>query len=166
MLEEPRGFSLLVACQPYEQAREIHLHSGRRRGVFTYSLMATLRHGLSSIPLPKAIYDGVCAKVRDEFPDQTPHFMGEPNHFFGQNITISQQTLTVRRLFKGAGLYDQLELSGGCAHGVVIGSLSTPSFLLGPPSPPTTPCRSLSRRCSHFIQLQQSSAWGQERPEN
>jgi len=122
-LREPQGFALLAACLQHQRAKEDMFEDGRFHGVLTYWLLDTLRNSPSSTISTKMIYRRICAKVQDEFEDQTPILSGETDRaFFGADTILSVHTVTVRDEILEPYLGTMLELAGGKLHGVRVGS--------------------------------------------
>jgi len=69
---------VLAACRPFELAREFMFEGGPRQGALTYwylKLVGTDPGGLTF----RTVFDQVVKRIHDQFPDQTPMLIGDPD---------------------------------------------------------------------------------------
>ncbi|HEU4710815.1 MAG TPA: caspase family protein [Pyrinomonadaceae bacterium] len=115
---EPRGYVLLAACRTSEYANEYPFEGNEKNGALTYWWLDSLKQ-LRPGSTYKMLHDRVLARVRAQFPDQTPQLQGEGNRIvFGREEVHSQSGVTV---IENLGS-DRIVLNAGQAHGVERGA--------------------------------------------
>ena len=77
-LLEPKGYTLLAACRPSEQAYEFPFDGHERNGALTYWMLDTLST-MGPSTTYKTLYDRILAKVHGQFELQTPMLEGDPD---------------------------------------------------------------------------------------
>ena len=112
LLPDASGYTLLAACRSDEYANET-VYEGDRHGAMTYWLMDSLSDlgpGLSY----KIVHDRLVAKIRSDFPSQTPQLFGEGNRkVFGVEQIVPRYAITV---LSADG--DHVKINAGQAHGL------------------------------------------------
>jgi hypothetical protein len=118
-LPNPRGYALLAACRPDELANELPFENGERHGALTYWLLRTLEGHGTQLSC-KEVHDRVYARVRNDFPRQTPLLFGrERRRFFGSRTATRglKKAVTVIRFDAERGVL----LNAGQSQGIQIG---------------------------------------------
>lgn len=123
-LVNPKGYAVLAACGPHEEATEIIL-DGNEHGALSHLLYLILEENGFDRRL-KDIYHQLCAKFRSSSLPQNPALYGNKDQgFLGQcGLAIARTTVPVVKSGQ------QLILQAGQAHGVSDGD----DFILYPPS--------------------------------
>ncbi|GFG16338.1 hypothetical protein IFM61392_09453 [Aspergillus lentulus] len=122
-LREPRGYTLLAACRPHEEAREERFDNDRFHGVLTYWLLDTLRGHSADAISSHLLFRRVCANVKNMSALQTPILAGDSSRLiFGNGYLPTKHAITVKGLHGNVEEGDTLELAGGRLHGIRIGA--------------------------------------------
>lgn len=121
-LIDPQGYTILSACGPYEEARELQLpDTGGRNGALSYFLLEALQGMRArSMVLPhEDLYEDLRIQFRQYWPAQTPMRYGNRRLSF-----FSQLSPTMGGSFF-RGYFDEkhgcLRLDAGEAHGICRG---------------------------------------------
>ncbi|KAI1359681.1 caspase domain-containing protein [Xylaria arbuscula] len=119
-LVDPKGYTVLTACGPYETAYEVDLDGQGRRGALTHFLCATLRifeTGAMDIT-HHSLHEYLRAQFHAYFPQQTPMRYGNKDlSFFGDLITAPQSCFT--SVYRTED--DRICLRTGEVHGINLG---------------------------------------------
>jgi hypothetical protein len=119
-LPEPKGYVLLAACRPSEQAFEYAFDGQDRHGALTYWLLDALRHVGPRFTY-KLLHDRVVANVHSQFERQTPQLYGEGSRVvFGAVHLEAAYAVNALRADAAAG---RVLLNTGLAQGVRQGAL-------------------------------------------
>jgi hypothetical protein len=99
---DPKGYTILTACGPTEQAYELTLDNGKKFGCLSYFLVRTLRK-MSELKMSNmAIFQFVCAMFRASSSRQTPQLKGSGDlTFFGHLDGLDDCIFPVIRLPNG-----------------------------------------------------------------
>ncbi|KAF3938052.1 hypothetical protein ABW19_dt0202271 [Dactylella cylindrospora] len=119
-LLDPTGYTVIAACGPNENAWEIELSDGVRRGALSYFLdrtLKTLRKAGTKISFV-TLYHHLQARFHAKFQQQMPRWYGNTETCFFQDIQGSKD-IGLEFVF---GFYDEeneeFVLNAGEAHGV------------------------------------------------
>ncbi|KAE8447332.1 hypothetical protein EG329_010890 [Mollisiaceae sp. DMI_Dod_QoI] len=116
-LVDPDGYTILAASSPHENAFELEIDGGERRGALTFFLLEALgalrRSGVELTH--QSLYQHLRIRFHASWPQQTPMRYGSRDYsFFGKLCIVPTVALTpVYRTDD-----DRLFLSAGQAHGV------------------------------------------------
>ncbi|KAF3289921.1 hypothetical protein TWF970_003664 [Orbilia oligospora] len=124
-LLEPRGYTVLAACQANEYAMEEQFDN-KTQGLLTYFLIDTLRNS----PRPQdltyyRLWSLVAAKVRNHNSQQTVMLGGEADHLFLSPGCLSFSTATITDLQEAEGnTIAKLDVGGlqGLSKGIALGA--------------------------------------------
>lgn len=72
------GCVVLAACRPFEFAREFAFDGGPRQGALTYWYLKLIGAGTVELTF-RTIFDQIVKQIHDQFPDQTPMLLGNPD---------------------------------------------------------------------------------------
>ncbi|MCL1474590.1 caspase family protein [Argonema antarcticum] len=98
LLPEPKGYTLIAACQDQEFAYEKVFEGTERNGVLTYYLLKALREYGTEIPV-KDLYDRISNLVHNDFKRQTPMLIGEINRsFLGSKSVVANRNAPVMKV--------------------------------------------------------------------
>ncbi|KAI0812992.1 caspase domain-containing protein [Xylaria sp. FL0064] len=89
-LVDPKGYTILSACGPYERAYEVNIEGQGRRGALTHFLFSTLRSlGTSRLDVThQSLHEHLRTRFHASWPQQTPMRYGNMNlSFFGQLVS-------------------------------------------------------------------------------
>ncbi len=78
LLPEPKGYTLLAACSPFEKALEFPFDGKEKNGALTYWFLDAMRKigpGLTY----KMLHDRILTRIHSQFASQTPMLEGEPD---------------------------------------------------------------------------------------
>ncbi|EWG54442.1 hypothetical protein FVEG_17320 [Fusarium verticillioides 7600] len=117
-LLDPKGYVVITACGPRENAREVKLENGKRHGALSYFLhdsLMLLRRSEDQVSF-ETLYNRLQAKFHVNLPQQTPRHYGNMRESFFQNLSCQSS----RYLVTTVKVPDQEEfiLKAGEAHGV------------------------------------------------
>ncbi|KAJ3572308.1 hypothetical protein NPX13_g5092 [Xylaria arbuscula] len=121
-LVDPKGYTIITACGPYEVALELNLGgetSDHRHGVLSYFLLRAMKK-LGGLGGRHAyIYPYLCSLFRQFRPTQNPMWYGNKDLYFFGNATLSLEVMgsPFSVIWNG----DLLQLQGGQAHGICEG---------------------------------------------
>lgn len=116
---EPRGYVLLAACRQTEYANEYPFDGKEKNGALSYWLLDSLKQMGPGFTY-KLLHDRINAKVKGQFPAQTPQLQGEVNRIvFGRDEVVFQHAVSVIR---NDG-EDEIILNAGQAHDVQPGAM-------------------------------------------
>lgn len=121
-LLKPEKYTILAACGPHEEAREIEMAGGKRRGALSYFLidtLQTLRRRGSRIT-HQTLHQHLSTRFHAAYPAQTPMRYGKSSFSFFQDVDNKQPEshfISVYRDRKNG----QIILCAGEAHGVNVG---------------------------------------------
>lgn len=98
LLPEPKGYTLIAACQDQEFAYEKVFEGTERNGALTYYLLKALREYGTDIPV-KDLYDRISNLVHNDFERQTPMLIGETNRtFLGDRSVVASRNAPVMKV--------------------------------------------------------------------
>lgn len=91
LLPEPKGYTLIAACQDQEFAYEKVFEGTERNGALTYFLLKALREYGTEIAV-EHLFNQISNLVHNDFDRQTPMLIGETNRTFlgGQSVVASR----------------------------------------------------------------------------
>lgn len=91
LLPEPKGYTLIAACQDQEFAYEKVFEGTERNGALTYYLLKALREYGTEIPV-EHLFNQISNLVHNDFERQTPMLIGETYRTFlgGQSVVASR----------------------------------------------------------------------------
>lgn len=117
-LVNPRGYTILSAAGPHEQAYEIQLKGGRKRGALSYFLidaLADLRRRSGRVT-HHSLYQHLRTKFHVSWPQQVPmHYGNEASSFFDDMLASGREDF-VPLYMEG----EKLCVEAGEAHGVSV----------------------------------------------
>ncbi|KAH8807442.1 caspase domain-containing protein [Xylogone sp. PMI_703] len=121
-LTNPKGYSILCACGPYETAGEF-LYQGEKRGVLTFFLVQALgAMRKSGVELTQqSLYQYLRAKMHVYLPGQTPMLYGNQNFSPLREPPIEPESPSVTVYRRVDTPNSPLCLSAGQVHGVESG---------------------------------------------
>ncbi|KAJ5481350.1 hypothetical protein N7475_000162 [Penicillium sp. IBT 31633x] len=147
-LREPRGYTLLAACRPHEEAREERFDDDKFHGILTYWLLDTLRSHSPDVISSYILFRRVCARVKDMSALQTPILAGDSSRLIFENSYLpTKYAITIRGLHGKVEEGDTLDLAGGRLHGVRIEA----EYLLFPVTYRGTECESAGQCLGRVI---------------
>ncbi|KAF2626794.1 hypothetical protein BU25DRAFT_342630 [Macroventuria anomochaeta] len=122
-LLNPNGYTILTACGPTEQAKEIELkHNGKRHGALSYFLINAFAKPEGVEVKSRHMYYHLCARFRETRDvrqnEQNPMFYGNRDlGFFGDTASVTDRMAVpvLRTADRG------LQLEAGQAHGICSG---------------------------------------------
>lgn len=121
-LLDPAKHSILAACGPGQEAREIRLDGAAYHGALSYFLLDTLQmlRRRSSRISWQSLHQHLCARFHAEYPAQTPMWYGKSGFSFFQELAVVD---TPRCVFVSMYRSQEgpMELGAGQAHGVHAG---------------------------------------------
>lgn len=115
-LINPDGYAILVACGPHEFAKEPS-QDGQSRGNLSYFLLKVLKEYGGLGKRHKDIYQHLCARFRESWPQQNPILYGNIHQSFFGHMDSGIDATSVAIVRRKAGL----QLQAGQAHGVCDG---------------------------------------------
>jgi hypothetical protein len=123
-LVSPTGYAILVACGPYEFAKELKSVSGEGNGALSYFLLRTFIEFGGLRKPHKMIYHYLYAQFRKRWPQQNPILYGNKNQGFFSHIDVGIDVPSVSIVERDGSLH----LHAGQAHGVCEGD----QFVISP----------------------------------
>jgi hypothetical protein len=121
-LPEPKGYVLLAACRPSENAYEYPFEGNEKNGALTYWLLKSLEQ-LDKGLTYKQIHDRLVAKIHSQFELQTPMLEGDGDRvIFGNEYVRPIYAVNVMKVDINNGFGKQVLLNAGQVHGVREGS--------------------------------------------
>jgi hypothetical protein len=119
LLPDPKGYTLLAACSPFEKAREFPFDGKEKHGALTYWFLDALRSVGPSLTY-KRLHDRVLSRIHSQFPSQTPMLQGEMDRVvFGVDRIPPAFTSVVREVDQHE---KQIRIGAGQASGVRKGA--------------------------------------------
>ncbi|KAI1825597.1 caspase domain-containing protein [Xylaria intraflava] len=119
-LVDPKGYTILSACGPYERAYEVNIEGHGRRGALTYFLVSTLRalEANGENITQQSLHEHLRTKFHASWPQQTPMRYGNQQlSFFGSLVSTPETaSVSVYRAEDG-----RICLRAGQIHGVSEG---------------------------------------------
>lgn len=119
-LVDPKGYTILSACGPYERAYEVNVEGQGRRGALSHFLFSTLRSlGASGLDVThQSLHEHLRTRFHASWPQQTPMRYGNTNlSFFGQ--LISKPEISYFSVYKTED--GRICLRAGGVHGIYQG---------------------------------------------
>ncbi|MCT7973016.1 caspase family protein [Laspinema olomoucense] len=121
-LPQSKDYVFLAACCPSEKAFEDGFNRGglkQRHGALTYWLLDSFQQGYLGLTY-KDIYDRIRAKIKSQFPQQTPLLLGEGDRLiFGSDRTAVTHFLSVQKIDRAK---QQISINAGIATGIHKGA--------------------------------------------
>ena len=131
-LLNPHGFTLIAACEPHEQAKEIRVGRERFHGALSYHLLEAFAFhssDLNGTVTHDMVYRRVCAKMYAKVDGQHPVFIGsEATALIDSELPIERSSYTCEVVKVSSD--DSIWLNVGHVHGFCIGD----EFLIHTPS--------------------------------
>lgn len=121
-LVNPESYTILCACTPYEESRELRFSDGVKRGALSYYLhRAVLYLSKAGNEIThQSLYQSISARFHAEWPRQNPMRYGNKNFsIFGSRLQPPDWSFT--SIFWRNQDERKLCLQAGQAHGVQVG---------------------------------------------